>query len=89
MCRTCLTTEECLLNPNRNPRLSKVEIEERLKRFLGVTKVIWLPKWVQEAGALHYSLLGLVRVCITFAVVIKGAQSVHWQDLVVVLSMDS
>jgi len=41
---TCLTTEECLLNPNRNPDLSKADIEERLKRFLGVTKVIWLPK---------------------------------------------
>lgn len=42
--RTCLTTEECLLHPNRNPHLGKSETEERLKRFLGVTKVIWLPK---------------------------------------------
>lgn len=42
--RTCLTTEECLLHPNRNPDLSKAEIEERLMRFLGVTKVIWLPR---------------------------------------------
>jgi agmatine deiminase len=42
--RTCLTTEECLLHPNRNPHLSKADIEQRLKRFLGVTKVIWLPK---------------------------------------------
>jgi agmatine deiminase len=42
--RTLLTTEECLLHPNRNPELSKGEIEDRLKRFLGVTKVIWLPK---------------------------------------------
>ncbi len=41
---TLLTTEECLLNPNRNPNLSKSEIEERLKRFTGVEKVIWLPK---------------------------------------------
>ncbi|GBF91832.1 agmatine deiminase [Raphidocelis subcapitata] len=41
---TLLTTEECLLNPNRNPDMTKAEIEASLKRFTGVTKVIWLPK---------------------------------------------
>ena len=39
---TCLTTEECLLNPNRNPHLSRAQIEEALRRYLGVTTVIWL-----------------------------------------------
>ena len=39
---TLLTTEACLLNPNRNPHLSKVEIEQYLKDFLGVTNVLWL-----------------------------------------------
>ena len=39
---TLLTTEACLLNPNRNPSLTKVEIEERLKAFVGVTKILWL-----------------------------------------------
>jgi len=37
-----LTTESVLLNPNRNPGMSKHEIEEKLKHFLGMTKVIWL-----------------------------------------------
>ncbi len=37
-----LTTEQCLLNPNRNPQLSRTEIEEYLKSYLGVTKVLWL-----------------------------------------------
>jgi agmatine deiminase len=37
-----LTTEQCLLNPNRNPHLSKVEIEEYLRDYLGVRKVLWL-----------------------------------------------
>jgi len=37
-----LTTEQCLLNPNRNPLLSRTEIEEYLKSYLGVTKVLWL-----------------------------------------------
>ncbi|KAJ7956536.1 putative Agmatine deiminase [Quillaja saponaria] len=40
---TCLTTEECLLNKNRNPHLTKEQIEDDLKAYLGVRKVIWLP----------------------------------------------
>ena len=37
-----LTTEQCLLNPNRNPDLSRNEIEQYLKNYLGVEKVLWL-----------------------------------------------
>lgn len=40
---TCLTTEECLLNKNRNPHLTKGQIEDELKAYLGIRKVIWLP----------------------------------------------
>ncbi|XP_010257845.1 PREDICTED: agmatine deiminase [Nelumbo nucifera] len=40
---TCLTTEECLLNKNRNPTMTKEQIEDELKMYLGVRKVIWLP----------------------------------------------
>ncbi|KAJ4713286.1 Agmatine deiminase [Melia azedarach] len=40
---TCLTTEECLLNKNRNPHLTKEQIEDELKAYLGVRKIIWLP----------------------------------------------
>ena len=36
------TTEQCLLNPNRNPHLSRGEIEERLHRDLGFDRVLWL-----------------------------------------------
>jgi agmatine deiminase len=43
---TCLTTEECLLNPNRNPQLSRADIEEQLRRYLGVSQVIWLDRGV-------------------------------------------
>jgi agmatine deiminase len=39
---TCLTTEQCLLNPNRNPHLTRAEIETGLIEYLGVTKVLWL-----------------------------------------------
>ncbi|HTV02937.1 MAG TPA: agmatine deiminase family protein [Luteitalea sp.] len=37
-----LTTEQCLLNPNRNPQLSKADLEGYLQRHLGVQQVIWL-----------------------------------------------
>ena len=37
-----VTTEQCLLNPNRNPQLTKDEIEERLRRDLGFDRVLWL-----------------------------------------------
>ncbi|MGI8705753.1 MAG: agmatine deiminase family protein [Sphingomicrobium sp.] len=39
---TVLTTEQCLLNPNRNPRMSLEDVEEALKRDLGFERVIWL-----------------------------------------------
>jgi len=39
---TLLTTEACLLNPNRNPNLSKAEIETFLRDYLGVTTILWL-----------------------------------------------
>jgi Peptidylarginine deiminase and related enzymes len=43
---TILTTEECLLNPNRNPQLSRKQIESILMEYLGAEKVIWLPHGV-------------------------------------------
>lgn len=39
---TLLTTEACLLNPNRNPHLSRAEIERCLRDFLGVRHILWL-----------------------------------------------
>jgi agmatine deiminase len=39
---TLLTTESCLLNPNRNPQLSKPQIEQVLKDHLGIRHILWL-----------------------------------------------
>lgn len=39
---TLLTTEECLLNKNRNPHLTREEIEVEVKKYLNITKIIWL-----------------------------------------------
>jgi len=45
---TVLTTEECLLNPNRNPTLSRERVERTLCEYLGAEKVIWLSRGVYE-----------------------------------------
>ena len=43
---TLMVTEACLLSKGRNPSLSKAEIEEKLKDYLGAEKVIWLPRGI-------------------------------------------
>lgn len=43
---TLLVTERCLLSAGRNPALTKGEIEEKLKKYLGVEKILWLPRGI-------------------------------------------
>jgi agmatine deiminase len=43
---TCLTTEECLLSPGRNPDLSRDQIENNLQEYLNIEKVLWIPRGV-------------------------------------------
>lgn len=40
---TLVTTEQCLLHPNRNPTMTRTDIEEALRRALGVSAVVWIP----------------------------------------------
>jgi agmatine deiminase len=70
---TALVTEQCLLNPNRNPDLSKFEIEEHLKAYLGVHEVIWLGEGVvdDETGGHVDNLACFVR---------PGVVALHWTD---------
>ncbi|MAG91837.1 agmatine deiminase [Candidatus Woesearchaeota archaeon] len=44
---TLLTTEQCLLNKNRNPALSKEEIENNLKNYLNVSNILWLKNGIE------------------------------------------
>jgi agmatine deiminase len=41
-----LTTEQCLLNKNRNPKLNRAQIEEYLNKYLGAKKVLWLKEGI-------------------------------------------
>lgn len=45
---TLLTTEQCLLNINRNPNMSREEIEHVLADYLGIRKVIWLSRGLED-----------------------------------------
>jgi agmatine deiminase len=70
---TLLTTEECLLNPNRNPGLTKNEIEDLLRNYTGVSKFIWL-----EAGVYHDETSGHVDNLACF--VRPGVVALTWTD---------
>ena len=50
---TLLTTEQCLLNKNRNPKLSTKEIENNLKEYLNINKIIWLKNGTDEGTDGH------------------------------------
>jgi agmatine deiminase len=45
---TLLSTEQCLLHPNRNPTLSRAEIEAALRDWLGVGEIVWLEMGLVE-----------------------------------------
>ncbi|AGY58795.1 agmatine deiminase family protein [Gloeobacter kilaueensis] len=58
---TCLTTRECLLNPNRNPGLDTAAIEKGLQEALGVRRVLWL-----ERGLLNDHTDGHIDTLVRF-----------------------
>ena len=70
---TLITTEECLLNPNRNPGLNREEIETKLCEFLNVEKIIWLKRGIyQDETSGHLdNLVSFVR---------PGVLALTWTD---------
>jgi agmatine deiminase len=70
---TALVTEQCLLNPNRNPSMSRAEIEQHLVEYLGVRHVIWLGH-----GVVDDETDGHVDNMACF--VKPGVVALHWTD---------
>jgi len=60
---TLLTTEACLLNPNRNPHLSREEIEACLMREFGVRKINWLSAGYLQGDDTDSHIDTLARLC--------------------------
>jgi agmatine deiminase len=68
---TALVTEECLLNPNRNPGMSRRQVESALRAHLGVSRIVWLGQGVfkDETDGHIDNLACFVRpgeVCLTW-----------------------
>jgi agmatine deiminase len=70
---TALVTEQCLLNPNRNPELDRAQIEEHLREYLGVRTVLWLGE-----GVINDETDGHVDNLACF--VKPGVVALHWTD---------
>lgn len=70
---TLITTEQCLLNPNRNPHLSKQDIEKILADYLNIDRVIWL-----KDGMLNDETDGHVDEVVFF--VKPGVVAMSWTD---------
>jgi agmatine deiminase len=70
---TLITTEECLLNPNRNPHLQKQEIEAYLRNYLNIEKIIWL-----ERGVYHDETSGHVDNLCCF--IQPGVVALTWTE---------
>jgi agmatine/peptidylarginine deiminase len=60
---TLLTTSRCLLNPNRNPGLTRAEIESRLIETLGVERILWLDHGHVEGDDTDAHIDTLARFC--------------------------
>lgn len=60
---TILTTEECLLSPNRNDHKSKEELEEYLKMIFGATRILWLKNGYLAGDDTDSHVDTLARLC--------------------------
>jgi agmatine deiminase len=60
---TLLTTSECLLSPNRNPHLSKKQIEKHLKKLFGVQRILWLNHGYLAGDDTDSHIDTLARLC--------------------------
>jgi agmatine deiminase len=60
---TLLTTTHCMLSPNRNPHLSKTEVEIKLKELFGLHRVLWLERGHLEGDDTDSHIDTIARFC--------------------------
>jgi agmatine deiminase len=79
----CLTTESCLLNENRNPNLSREEVEQRLRDFLGVSEIVWLARGTEgdDTDGHIDNLARFVNETTIVAIVEKDRSSPNYEPL--------
>jgi agmatine deiminase len=69
---TLVTTERCLLNPNRNPTYSRTDIERTLESFLGVDRIVWLADAIAEDIGTDGHVDNVVAFTPTGAALVQG-----------------
>ena len=67
-----VTTERCLLNPNRNPTCSRADIERALGSFLGVDRIVWLADAIAEDAGTDGHVDNVVAFTPAGAVLLQG-----------------
>jgi agmatine deiminase len=79
----CLTTESCLLNPNRNPNLTREQIRQRMRDFLGVREIFWLARGTEgdDTDGHIDNLARFVDERTVLAIVDKDPQSTNYEAL--------
>ncbi|MGH8312599.1 MAG: agmatine deiminase family protein [Gammaproteobacteria bacterium] len=81
---TLLTTESCLLNPNRNPGLPRSQIETQLRRLLGVDRILWLKHGAIDGDDTDGHIDTLARFCDARTIVFQACDDrndPHYSDL--------
>lgn len=81
---TLLTTEACLLNANRNPTLSREDIEARLKAAFGVRKINWLSHGHLQGDDTDSHIDTIARLCpnnVILYMQCDDSEDEHYQDL--------
>jgi agmatine deiminase len=78
-----LTTESCMLNPNRNPDLTREQIEQRMRDFLGVEEIFWLSRGTEgdDTDGHIDNLARFVRERTVLAVVERDQNEVNYEPL--------
>jgi len=71
-----VTTERCLLNKNRNPRMGRDEIEETLRRCLGVVRIVWLADAIAEDDGTDGHVDNVVTFSAPGRVLLQGCDDV-------------
>lgn len=80
---TLLTTEQCLLNPNRNPHLDRTGVERYLRDYCGVSKVLWLTEGIagDDTDGHIDELARFVRPGVVVAAVEEDPSDVNYRPL--------
>lgn len=81
---TLLTTERCLLSPTRNPKFDKAQVEEKLERWFGLKRVLWLKRGDLLGDDTDGHIDTIARFCDATTIAYQACEDrsdAHYEDL--------